>query len=83
MFSCIYLKGGVTLIPVNKAEAKAIRERFPDAHVVRTCRQKSKRSHYYAEERAGILVMLSQMRREAMPECGKDMFNGYGMTCDE
>lgn len=67
------------MIPVNKAEAKAIREKFPDAHVVRTCKQKSKRSRYYAEERSPILKLLAKMRGQ-VTSVQADKFDGYNVN---
>ena len=50
------------MIAINKAEKDAIRERFPDVHIVRTMKQKSKRHHYYCEETRQVMRFLNQMR---------------------
>ena len=38
------------MILITKEEKDAISKFFPDAHIVRTMRQKSKRHRYYCEE---------------------------------
>nr|DAU94737.1 MAG TPA: hypothetical protein [Caudoviricetes sp.] len=50
------------LILVNKTEKKIIKEKFPNAHIVRTMKQKSKRHHYYCEETPRIVRLISNMR---------------------
>lgn len=50
------------MIAVNKEEKNAIRERFPNVHIVRTMKQKSKRHRYYCEESRGVLNLLNEMR---------------------
>lgn len=50
------------MIAINKAEKEAIAERFPEVHIVRTMKQKSKRHHYYCEETRPVMRFLRQMR---------------------
>lgn len=41
-----------------------IRKRFPEALIVRTCKQRSKRHVYYVAETRGVMNMLGKMRGE-------------------
>lgn len=50
------------MISINKAEKEAIHKRFPDAHIVRTMKSKSKRHHYYCEETRRIINFLRELR---------------------
>lgn len=50
------------MIAINKAETEAIRERFPNVHIVRTMKKKSKRHHYYVEENRSVVRFLNQIR---------------------
>ena len=50
------------MIAINKAEKDAISRRFPDVHIVRTMKQKSKRHHYYCEETRQVMRFLKQLR---------------------
>jgi len=50
------------MIAINKAEKEAICARFPDIHIVRTMKHKSKRHHYYCEENKGVLRTLNKLR---------------------
>lgn len=50
------------MIAINKMEKDAIREQFPDIHIVRTMKQKSKRHHYYCEESRPVMRLLSRLR---------------------
>ena len=50
------------MIAINKAEKDAISARFPNVHIVRTMKQKSKRHRYYCEESKPVLRYLSSMR---------------------
>lgn len=52
------------MIAINKAEKEAISARFPDAHIVRTMKQKSKRHHYYCEESKGVMRYLNELRNK-------------------
>lgn len=50
------------MILISKEEKDAIGRLYPEAHVVRTMRQKSKRHRYYCEESPGVMRYLSQTR---------------------
>lgn len=50
------------MIAISKEEKDVISERFPNVHIVRTMKQKSKRHHYYCEESKGVLRLLNEMR---------------------
>lgn len=52
------------MIAITKEEKNLIKERFPNAHVVRTMKQKSKRHHYYIEETTRVMKFLEQIRSE-------------------
>lgn len=52
----------ITIIRINKDEAIRIREDYPQAHIRRTCQQKSKRHTYYVEEARGVINLLKTMR---------------------
>lgn len=50
------------MITVTKAEKEAIVKKYPDVHIVRTMKQKSKRHHYFCEESPKVMKLLAQMR---------------------
>lgn len=50
------------MISINKNEKIEIQKKYPDAHVVRTMKTKSKRHHYFVEETMAVLKCLSQIR---------------------
>lgn len=50
------------MILITKEEKDAISKLYPDAHIVRTMRQKSKRHRYYCEESPGVMRYLTQAR---------------------
>lgn len=56
------------MIAISKDEKDAILKRFPDVHIVRTMKQKSKRHHYYCEELRPVMNYLNKLR------------NGNGVT---
>ena len=56
------------MIAINKAEATAIRERCPQAHIVRTMKQKSKRHHYFCEETGATMAVIREMRGLPAPK---------------
>lgn len=56
------------MIAIYKEEAKAIRENFPDVHVVRTVKGKSNRGHYYCEESKKVLRFLNTLRNGSLVE---------------
>ena len=45
-------------------EKKAICEQFPNIHIVRTVKQKSKRHRYYMEEQTAPMRLLRRLRGE-------------------
>lgn len=53
----------LTMIAITKSEKEAISARFPEVHIVRTMKQKSKRHHYYCEETKHVIRLLSNMRK--------------------
>lgn len=50
------------MVAISKEEKAVISERFPNVHIVRTMRQKSKRHHYYCEESKGVMRYLEETR---------------------
>lgn len=50
------------MIEINKSEKEIISARFPNVHIVRTMKQKSKRHHYYCEESKSVMRLLQDMR---------------------
>lgn len=50
------------MISINKSEARAMRERLPNVHIVRTMKQKSKRGHYFCEESRQAIKFLEDFR---------------------
>lgn len=51
------------MILITKAEARAICENLPNAHIVRTMKQKSKRGHYFCEETKSVMQFLENIRK--------------------
>ena len=56
------------MITISKEEAKAVREKFPNVHIVRTMRQKSKRGRYYCEESRKVISFIRNMREKKVSE---------------
>lgn len=56
------------MILISKQEASVVRDKFRDAAIYVTMRQKSKRKKYYTEERRDILALLHRMRTENVTE---------------
>lgn len=52
------------MIAINKAEKEAVASRFPNVHIVRTMKKKSKRHHYYCEESIEVVRFLRMLRGE-------------------
>ena len=50
------------MIAITKSEKDAISVRFPNVHIVRTMKQKSKRHRYYCEESKGVMRYLRETR---------------------
>ena len=63
------------MILINKEEATAIREKFPNTNIVRTMKQKSKRHKYYCEENRGVVRFLNSIRNGDKPSVAKG--DGY------
>mgnify|MGYP006982625546 CR=1 FL=1 len=57
-----FSKRRMYMILITKEEKDAISKLYPDAHIVRTMRQKSKRHRYYCEESTGVMKYLEQTR---------------------
>ena len=53
------------MIPVTKSEKENIIKRFPEAHIVRTMKQKSSRHRYYCAEEEYIMNFLNKLRTES------------------
>lgn len=60
------------MILITKEEKEAISKLYPEAHIVRTMRQKSKRHRYYCEESRGVMNYLSQTRADYSKPARKD-----------
>lgn len=50
------------MVLINKEEASLLRRTHPDAHIVRTMKNKSKRHKYYCEETPNIMRWLNDVR---------------------
>lgn len=53
------------MIAITKAEKDAISVQFPNTHIVRTMKQKSKRHHYYCEESKPVMRYLNSVRKNS------------------
>ena len=54
------------MIAITASEKKAICEKYPNTHVVRTMRQDSKRHHYFMAEVGAPMRMLMSLRGQAV-----------------
>lgn len=52
----------INIIQITKAEKDIICERFPNVHIVRTMRQRSKRHRYYCVETQGVMNLIGKLR---------------------
>lgn len=52
------------MVLISKEEKEKISKRFPNIHITRTMRQKSKRHKYYCEEGRAVLKYLEELRAE-------------------
>lgn len=52
------------MILISKEEKEKISKRFPNIHITRTMKQKSKRHKYYCEEGRAVLKYLEELRTE-------------------
>ena len=50
------------MVQINKAEKEALLERFPNIHVIRTMKHRSKRHRYYVEESRYVMRFLNRLR---------------------
>ncbi len=50
------------MIAINKAEKDAVMAAFPNLHIVRTMKGKSKRHRYYCEENRQVMRFLDKLR---------------------
>lgn len=50
------------MVLINKEEACCLREIYPNAHIVRTMKNKSKRHKYYCEETRDVMAWLRNKR---------------------
>lgn len=57
------------MIAINLEEKNAIRERYPNVHIVRTMKNDSKRHHYFCTEDPGPMSLLRKLRGEKEPVC--------------
>ena len=60
------------MIAIDKAEKEAICARFPNIHIVRTMKQKSKRHRYYCEESKQVSRLLDEIRGNSDTTVQKD-----------
>lgn len=59
------------MIAITLEEKNAIRERYPNVHIVRTVKGDSKRHHYYCTEERGVMRYLRVLR-----DCNVDRNGG-------
>lgn len=52
------------MVLISKEEKEKISKRFPNIHITRTMKQKSKRHKYYCEEGVAVLKYLGELRTE-------------------
>lgn len=50
------------MVSITKEEKMYISEHFPEAHIVRTMKQKSKRHRYFCEESRAVMLYLDTVR---------------------
>lgn len=53
------------MVKITKAEKDFIADNFPNVHIVRTMKGKSKRHNYYCEEARQVMRYLSTTRNES------------------
>ena len=54
------------MVIITKEEKDLIREKYPNVHIVRTMKHRSKRHRYYMEEKLEPMKMLRAMRGHAI-----------------
>jgi len=47
---------------INASEKEAVLKQYPDVHIVRTMKTRSKRHHYYMVEEPGPVALVMKMR---------------------
>ncbi len=52
------------MIEISRTEKDAISKKYPNAHIVRTMKQYSKRGHYFCEESKKVMKLLAELRNE-------------------
>lgn len=50
------------MILISREEKQAVLEKFPNVHIVRTMKQRSKRHRYYMTEEYGPMQIIMKMR---------------------
>lgn len=50
------------MIAITKEEKDAILKLYPNTHIVRTMKQRSKRHRYYCVEDRGVMRLLKKLR---------------------
>lgn len=65
------------MILISKEEKDVISKAFPDAHIVRTMKQKSNRHRYYCEESNSVMKYLNEARVCATSETSGGAAIGY------
>lgn len=56
------------MILISKDEKEAISKRFPNVHITRTMKEKSKRHRYYCESSKGVMRFLNKLRENTGSE---------------
>lgn len=51
------------MIEISRAEKDVIFVKCPDAHIVRTMKQRSGRGHYFCEEDRKVMKLLRELRK--------------------
>lgn len=60
------------MVSITKEEKMYISEHFPEAHIVRTMKQKSKRHRYFCEESRAVMNFLNSARSCFAEEGGEN-----------
>jgi len=55
-------KDDLSVIAITAAEKQSICKKYPNAHIVRTMKQDSKRHHYYMVEAGAPMRYLNELR---------------------
>lgn len=53
------------MIAISKEEKEIILKMYPNVHIVRTAKQRSKRHRYYCEENRGVMALLKSLRESS------------------